>query len=201
MGYREASGQGGSRDGLRTASRPPRPTRERGKESAVVQPTQCAMTTFLRERGVREKRDLKSPRRADQAPGGLTAGAGRPGRRGACLAVRTPPAVFRCSGCVRSARKHRVSINPRPSRRPRRGTGGLVLREPAGNRSGPGAPGQAAESGVADFTRRRSHRRRAAIAGNSEGCTCRPADPGEPPPPGRTGSGCRRRRGRRQCRR
>ena len=39
------------------------------------------------------------------------------------------------------------------------------------------------------------------IAGNSRGCTSRRAVPGDSPPPGRSGSGCRRRCGHRRCRR
>ena len=49
--------------------------------------------------------------------------------------------------------------------------------------------------------RRRSRRRHARSADSAGGCTCRHAVPGGPPPPGRTGSGCLHRFGRRRCRR
>ena len=45
------------------------------------------MTIFLRRRGVREERDPESPRAQTGRRGGA-------GPAGACLAVRTPPAVF-----------------------------------------------------------------------------------------------------------
>src|SRR5262249_43913910 len=50
--------------------------REGGTEPAVVRSTQSCITIFLRERGVREKRDPGPPRRADRAPGRCRAGGG-----------------------------------------------------------------------------------------------------------------------------
>src|SRR4029077_10052638 len=78
VGHREASGQGDH--GGRATRRPTRPIREGGTAPAVVTHTLSDMAIFLPERGVRAKRDPKSPWRADRAPGGLLGGKDPAGR-------------------------------------------------------------------------------------------------------------------------
>src|SRR5262249_8264044 len=62
--------------GRRPTSSRTRPIREGGTGPAVALLTQSSITIFLRERGVREKRQPESRRRADRAPGRCRAGGG-----------------------------------------------------------------------------------------------------------------------------